>query len=345
MRYPAPRSPKPTRLAPVASLALLALGALPACGAAAPPPAPATPPTATTTPKAPPQEDEGITGGDDHATDAAPDMDWRPGKYMQQAVANVAAKAQYLQKEVGMGFDGDASCLLGAYLDELQIITMTRDFEAGVEYVVVGGGSEGTEDLDIEISTPGGKVVTNDLEDDATPVARFKAPGGELTMKLGLAKSSGGGQFAAIAIMRADGGFKVPVGNMVDSIASALVFASGASTKIHERTGGGLVFHAHGDWSFFGTILKQGETIGSGGYDLQASPNVVLVGTDKAAQDVDLELLDQSDSDRSVAKDSDADANPLLVLQPKKGHQYKVRVTNVASKGPTLITAMVLATE
>ena len=45
----------------------------------------------------------------------------------------------------------------------------------------------------------------------------------------------------------------------------------------------GLVLHADGEWSFFGTILAPEKGIGTGGLDLASPLSVVLAGADGRA--------------------------------------------------------------
>ena len=60
--------------------------------------------------------------------------------------------------------------------------------------------------------------------------------------------------------------------NIAKSFGSTLQAASRASQLVSQRWPrlSGLVFHEREDWSFYGTVLEQGETITFGGLDLDA---------------------------------------------------------------------------
>ena len=79
--------------------------------------------------------------------------EWRPGKFMIQAVAGVADAANKLGTDSSWGYDVDGSAIMGAYLKTGASISMISNYEAGREYALLGQGSEGTIDLDMAIKT------------------------------------------------------------------------------------------------------------------------------------------------------------------------------------------------
>ena len=137
-----------------------------------------------------------------------------PGKYMTQAVGLVASSAQRVEQQTSLGFDGDASCVLGAYIPTGGKILMSRSFEPGKKYAILGGGAEDTQDLDLGLQAEDGTMIATDTEDDANPVLEFTVPReGNYRMILALPKCQYEGTFAALAVMK-DGGYRVPVANI-----------------------------------------------------------------------------------------------------------------------------------
>lgn len=269
---------------------------------------------------------------------------WPPGKYMKQAVDLVATGAARVSATSQYGFDGDASCILGAFLGKGEGITMTRTFAKGSRFALLGGGSDGVRDVDLHLLRASGEVVAADTEEDATPVVQFTSDTDEaMTLRLSLANATRDGEFVAVAVM-SDHGFTVPVANLTKSFGSVLENAARASDLVKQRGANGLVFHAGGDWAFFGTILAQGEGSSMGGLDLAADTNVVMAGHDGQAQDIDLAIEDSSEGDRRVVADTEEDAQPLVTLQPNRGHSYRARISNAKSSGPSLVTMLILAT-
>lgn len=272
------------------------------------------------------------------------DASWRPGVYMGQAVQLVVDSAQRVESQTALGFDGDASCVLGAFIQKGGRITMSRPFDAGKKYAILGGGAEGTQDLDLALAAPDGTIVAADTEDDARPVLEFTVPtSGSYKIILALPKAAYDGTFAAIALMK-EGGYRIPPANITRSFGSTMEAAARASRVAAQKWPqlSGLVFHEEDDWSFFGTILLQGESIGFSGIELKAQASIVLAGNDGKATNLDLAVQDQDEGNRVVASDTDPDANPLVVVNPTVGHSYRIEISAPATEGPSLVTTLLL---
>jgi hypothetical protein len=275
---------------------------------------------------------------------AGADTSWRPGVYMGQAVGIVVDSAQRVEKQTSLGFDGDASCVLGAYIKKGGRITMSRPFIAGKKYAILGGGAEGTQDLDLALQAPDGTIVAADTEDDARPVLEFTVPtDASYRIILALPKAAYDGTFAAIALMK-EGGYRIPPANITRSFGSTMEAAARASRVAAQKWPqlSGLVFHEEDDWSFFGTILLQGESIGFSGIELKSQASIVLASHDGKATNLDLSVQDQNENDRVVSSDTDPDANPLVVVNPTIGHTYRIEISAPATDGPSLVTTLLL---
>ncbi len=304
-------------------------------------PQPEAPATTTTPPPQAPEPQPAtvpVTAGNE---------DWGPGKYMSQAVSLVTTAAQRVEQRSALGFDGDASCVLGAFLQKGGKITMSRPFEPGKEYAILGGGAEGTQDLDLAVQAPDGTIIASDTENDATPVLDFHVPTKDnYRIILALPAATYDGTFAAIAIMK-EGGYRIPTANVTKSFGGTIDAAARASRLVPQKwpSLAGLVFHEEEDWSFFGTVLLGGESITFGGLELRGPMSVVLSASDGQTSNIDLRVEDATNGGTEVAKDDEADANPLVIVNPTKGNSYRVEVSNPAQSGPSLVTTLVLEAE
>lgn len=275
---------------------------------------------------------------------AGDDGDWRPGRYMAQAIERVAESAMRIEKQTAYGWDDQGACVLGAYMNVKSIINMTRQFQRG-QYAVIGAGTQNVTDLDLGIERVGAGLIAKDTEKDATPVVEFVAPAdGQYTMHLALEAISddSGGAFAAIAIMKR-GGVVIPNQNLISSFRRALGAAAEASALVRRKGYAGLVFHEQGDWSFYSTVFAKGEELTFNGIDLTGNLGVVLAGGDDASRDIDLLVRDTTG--REVAKDDAADPSPVVLVRPEPGRSYRVTVQNRDSRGRSLVTMLVLAGE
>jgi hypothetical protein len=269
------------------------------------------------------------------------DVEWRPGRYMLEAVGRVADEAHAVEQQSALGFDVDHGCLLGAAIVTGEIISIRQSMKGGLEYAILGGGSSNSGDVDIAVLDPNGKPIAADTDDDATPRVHFVAPrDGAYEIKLQLAQATGGGAFVAMAILH-KGGYAIPATSLVQSIKSAVSNAGKASAKVSTMGARGLVFHESHDWSFFGTVLKPGEEGGMRGFTLVTDPTVLLGVADAQGTNIDVRV-NETQGGRLVAKDDGADAEPLVIVHPEQGKRYDFTLKNSAAAGTTLATAVLL---
>lgn len=305
-------------------------------GKPAPPPPPR--PVASAPPPPPPKPAPPPPPPPPSASSAG--MSWIPGKYMLQAVGRVADAAHNLESKTNFGFDIDHACLLGAYLHTGKHIDIVQTFKAGRQYVLLGGGSENAVDVDLGILDSNGRLLVADTDDDPSPLVKFKPlRDGEYTIRLALEKSKSSGNFVALAVMH-EGGYSIPPKNMVASIGRAVMSAAAVSKKLGAK-GNDLVFHESNNWALYGTVLKPQEVSSFGGITLVTTPTIALAGADDQGTNIDMYLKDQG-TGAIVAKDSEPDATPALVISPRAGARYSLSVANAARQGTTLATALLL---
>ncbi len=300
----------------------------------------------TTTPKSPPPAPQPATPSPAPATPAAPaaNREWVPGKYMGEAVGLVASAAQKLQTGSPFGFSVEGSSILGAYVRAGQTVKMRQTFSKDYEYVLLGGGSSGTLDVDLAVLDANGLPVAADISNDPTPVVKFRPRAtGMHEIRLVLTRSRMGGNFVAVASMRS-GGYNVPRDTIVQSISKVLAGAARISQSPQIQQRGGLSFHESNNWSFYATVLKPKEKTSFAGLNLVKSPTIVIAGADAHASNIDLGVEDLTTS-QFVGKDDGPDASAIVVLNTVvPNHSYRVHLTNAGGNGPSLVTMLVLDT-
>ncbi|HEX4610975.1 MAG TPA: hypothetical protein VH092_22485, partial [Urbifossiella sp.] len=94
---------------------------------------------------------------------------WAPGKRFTESSTRVLGSIQKVTETTKYGYV-DGICFLSAFLHKGQDVKFTRDFEAGVKYAVVGGGDNGTKDLDVFILDENGTEVAKDALADNIPI-------------------------------------------------------------------------------------------------------------------------------------------------------------------------------
>lgn len=263
---------------------------------------------------------------------------------MGEAVGLVASAAQRLQAGSPFGFSVEASSILGAYVRAGQTVKMRQTFSKDYEYVLLGGGSSGAQDVDMAVLDANGLPVAADISNDPTPVVKFRPKTtGVHEIRLVLTRSTLGGNFVAVASMRS-GGYNVPRETIVESVSKVLAGAARLSRSPQIQQRGGLSFHESNNWSFYSTVLKPKEKTSFAGLNLVKSPTIVIAGGDSHASNIDLAVEDTTTS-QLVGKDDAPDATPMVLLNTVvPTHSYRVHVTNAGGNGPSLVTMLVLDT-
>jgi hypothetical protein len=269
------------------------------------------------------------------ATPAGAAEQWGPGKHMTQAVGRVMGSVRLASNISDYGYD-NGICIMAAFLRPGATVAFNRPLERGERYMILGGGDDDVEDLDIEVLDSSGDVVAKDDKVDAAPVVEFTAPrSGQYTIRQRLYKASVG-CFCVVAVLR-KGGFDVPIRNLVSASSRLIAFCN----AVDRNTSGSVAFHdADNQWAIYGSILRQGEDTTITNITLGGGQRCLLAAGDENSSDIDLFVLD-SDGD-VIGQDTDADATPIVKHKARAGASYGLRVKNVKAGGATLVLAAIL---
>lgn len=255
--------------------------------------------------------------------------DWGPGVRMTESVARIMGSARTLSTRTDLGYDDNVS-ILSAFLLEGGDVRFNRTYEAGKRYVILGGGDSEARDVDIEVLDASGEVVGRDTLTDAAPIVRF-TPTVTGTYTLRLKLYSGKPAFCTAAILR-EGGYTIPVGNLVDALHGLIARCNALDRNVRQR----VTFHdTPNTWAMMGAVFSPGESQTVTKVNLGTGERVILSSGDSNTRDIDLFVLDESDSVR--AKDDDEDATPVVSLTTRSASSSGLRVTNARSNGKSLI--------
>lgn len=268
------------------------------------------------------------------ATQVGAESEWRPGKFMSQAINRVTGSVRKVTEKTQFGLDDGSSCFIAGYLAVDSEIGSGIPLKAGRTYAILGGGDDDVEDLDLYLKDSDGDIVARDVDKDANPVIVFKPEeDGRYRVVMKLASGKTKSSFCAYATLR-DGGFDVPASNLNTAYTRLITLC----TAIDKRIGSAAFHDDDGEIALIGTILKEGETLTQSGIDLQDQRYVMCAATDGRASDLDLKLLDSDDD--VVESDTANDATPILIYS--KGGTMKLKITDAKSKGATLAMAAIL---
>ena len=267
----------------------------------------------------------------------APAQDkWVPGKRFEESSTRVLGSIQNITEKTRYGYV-DGICFLSAFLHKGQDVKFTRDFDAGVKYAVVGGGDNGTKDLDVYILDADGQVVAKDELADNFPVVEFTPRrSGRYTIRVLMYEAGNNGGFGTVGILKV-GGFEVPVRNQATALANLVAQANSVDRQVKEQ----VYFSSGGNqWAVFGSIIPQGSDLTVNNLTPGGGRRVWVCGGDTTVEDVDLFLYDENN--RLIIKDEDDDARPLLDHRTQAGRLYSIRIKNVKSRGASLVLVATL---
>jgi hypothetical protein len=229
---------------------------------------------------------------------------------------------------------------MAAFLRQGADVSFTRPFVSGQEYVILGGGDEDVNDLDIEIFDSNGQVVARDARNNAAPIVRFVAPSSgmyTIRQKLFEAKRS---SFCVLAILR-ERGFDVPVGNLTTATSNLISFCARVNQNRNKDRNESVIFQdAANQWALFGAVLRNREQTTVTKLTLGEGNRVLLAAGDNNARDIDLFALNEKGE--VIVKDVDNEPTPGVTLQVKGDVSAGMRVHNVDAAGPALVLAAVL---
>lgn len=260
--------------------------------------------------------------------------EWSPGKHMAKAVANVMAAARTVNDLSDYGYD-DGICILGAYVRRGASVSITQSLKADERYLLLGGGGDYAEDVDIHLLNADGREVASDTDTDATPIVRYTPKyTGKYTLRLTLYKGRGS-EFCALAIMREDG-WDVPVSNLVKATGKCIA----AGALINDEVGNASFHEEPNQWAFFGAVMREGDLVSLTNMTMERRRHAFLATCDGVADDVDLFVLDNGGS--VVAENVKPDAVPLVLHRTGESSSYGVRLKNEQSRRPSLVVAAIL---
>jgi len=261
--------------------------------------------------------------------------DWVPGKHMIKAVGKVMGTVRGISDGGDFGYDKDLS-ILAAYVAVGKSVSFNKPLVKGEEYIILGGGDDDIEDLDLEVYDKNRKKIAADTQTDAAPLVRFKAPEtGTFTLKAISYKAKADG-FVCVVILR-NGGYDVPKTNLVDAFASLI----GGCNIIDKNTKDKVSFHyKENQWALYGSVLDKGEETTIENVDLGSGTRMIIAAGDKNAKDIDLFV--KTGKGKDLGSDTKADAFPIVTVNAFALSDAKLTYKNVESKGRSLVLMTVL---
>ncbi len=271
---------------------------------------------------------------------AAQENNWAPGRRFDESSNRVLTTLERITAKTNYGYV-NGICFLSGHFQKGQDLKFYRDFEGGVKYAVVGGGDNGTKDLDIFILDEDGKVVVQDTLEDNVPIVEFTpARNARYTIKMLMHDGAAAGGMGSLGILR-KGGYEVPAKNQVLAFSGLIDEANKVDRAVPE-----VVEFSRGpaQWGVYGSIIPGGADVAINGITPGGGKRYWVCGADQTTKDVDLYLYDQNG--RLLKKDERVDPPfPRLDFRTNPDEWYTVKVKNVQSSRPSLVLVGTLTLE
>lgn len=211
----------------------------------------------------------------------------------------------------------------GSSLNEGEKASYTREFYAGVTYVIAASGDRDAQDVDMRILDRDGRVIEEDTSSskDASVTFRPKSTG-KYTIELHLAEART--RSLCYFIIETPGrGWNIPERD----IETALSRLAGASTITSLAGFSGLPDR------FFGFVMKRGEKQSMNMSGIRRGDYMAIAVGDDEADDLDLQV---KQGGRVLKRDIEADAVPVCAFSAESG-SLEMEVSYESGSGPALV--------
>lgn len=228
--------------------------------------------------------------------------------------ADMPAKAAGLDEGWSLG---------GSSLREGEKATYTREFYAGVTYVIAASGDKDARDVDLRILDRDGRVVVDDTSSSKDASVTFRPKNtGRYTIELHLAEASA--RALCYFIIETPGrGWNVPERD----IETALSRLGAASTLT------GLAGFEPLPARFFGFVMKRGEKQSMNMSGIRQGDYMAVAVADDEADDLDLKVMQDG---RVLKRDIETDAFPVCIFGADSG-SVEMEVSYESGSGPALV--------
>ncbi|MEM9836121.1 MAG: hypothetical protein AAF828_06445 [Bacteroidota bacterium] len=256
--------------------------------------------------------------------------EWTPGTYMKQALDNTYEKASLMNALSQFSWT-EKLCMAGAILDVGETISLNVELTEGVAYTFLGGGDEDVFDLDMYIVARNGEILASDIEDDDTPIPDLIAPyTGVYSVRLQLVSANSSTCFVALSLLSKQG-FTIAEADY--NQLSEKFFAAGGS--IHQVSSGVKWHDVANQWSVFGFLLNNKQSIELENLHLGAANHYIFGSADRRVSKLDLILRDEVG--QILLEDVADDPYPLLEKKTAAERLYTIELTNLRCQQRSLI--------
>ena len=253
---------------------------------------------------------------------------------LQQARDRMISGATALDSK-SYAYDGVTPFAL-AFIDRKNSASMTTPLQAGTAYAFVGVGDDDATDVDVIIKDSAGRIVAQDVDDDAIAAAPFTpAKSGKYTITLKLTNGKAISSACALSIFRKGGGYKLSD----DSVRTTTDNMFEVSQRLHDKYGS-IYNSGVGQWAVVGSVLKAGVTSTLSGISAGKGAYVFVAMGDEDM--VDLDMTVRNAKGKIIQQDTDTDNSAVCANTFAAPQLCSLELTNAKSNDYCLVTHAIL---
>jgi hypothetical protein len=251
--------------------------------------------------------------------------------YLTKSLVNVISLGTVIQLK-GADFEyKEGGALWGCYLEGEANKTLSAQFDAGVEYLILAASDDLAIDIDLKVYQGQGSdgiLVTKDTASDGAPVVRF-TPESSGWYTFSVENASLSGAFASVILLRykKNAGFSFDA--LDEAVGNILVCAQNVaqySTKIPPS-----------QWTLFGGSIAENEQTGFYDLRLPSGAYFLLGAGDDSITNVDAYVVEQdqngSPQGRRVSSNSEQSYPiDIAIFRPNTSKYYSLEVFNGRSR-------------
>lgn len=264
---------------------------------------------------------------------------WSQGRtsanYLTQAFIRVTDSAAGAAKLGNFGYQEGIS-ILGAWVNAGDDCKFSIYFAKDVNYMIVAGGDNDAQNVNVEIINEAGRVVaTEDREAPDAMVTFLPTEGAYYTLRLILAKAQKNVPCVCVVCVLRENGLNVPLRNLDDCANKLMNLFSDTDKQLQAQNTRLELRRARNQWAIYGAVLEPGKDISVTNLDLGGSHRLLLAMGDKNSEDVDLFLMDANR--RTIASDTKVAHEAIIGFTPRPQDRYGIKMLNYKGRGPSVI--------
>jgi hypothetical protein len=228
----------------------------------------------------------------------------------------------------------EGNALWGAFLEPGKTVSLSAQYDAGVEYLILASAHTASADIDLKVyqgQGTGGTVIARDTAPDAAPLVRFTpASSGWCTFEL--INASDMAAFASLVVLKYKRNANFNLSSLLESLRNTLTVARYLGETIPSNP----VIPAN-KWTLFGGNIREGSYAGYSNTQPVRGSYILIGSGENSVINCDAEVVEQyannNPEGRRISQNTDSEYPfDFAVFSPGPSQYYNLKVINQNSR-------------